>query len=698
MSKRTREINDPIKKHKKKRLKLEDAPPVNSIKDLIEISNTIKFYKNLNTLMLWRVTPYLEELNKLIGMNSLKESVFMQVIYYMKGMHLRNKEGEFLHTIIMGVPGVGKCLSINTPLIMYDGKPKMVQDVKEGDLLMGDDSTPRKVLSTCTGKETMYEIQQLYGDNYIVNKSHILSLKLSKGPHVQYLPNHWMYMVCWFEKDARHCKVFKYNNDEDDEDESDVRMRVEKFKNKLPPKGTVIDISIDEYLSRNKDWKSAYKGYKVGIDFPKKDVEFNPYMLGLWLGDGDSNGNILTTNDVEIVEYLNSYSKIVDDRFLEYLSHYNLIKNKHIPDEYKYTDRETRLEVLAGLLDSDGHLNNNGVDIIKKHKNLLEDIVWLARSLGFRAEMKECQKSCMYKGTKKTGSYFRTYIYCNTCEIPCKIKRYQTGMQKQIKDPLMYGIELREMPENDYYGFTLDGNHRYLLGDFTVTHNTSVAKIIGKIYQTMGILSSTSVFKIAHRDDFIAEYLGQTAIKTKRLLESCIGGVLFIDEVYSLAPRNKDRDSFSKEALDTLTAFLSEHKNDFCCIAAGYEDDINRCFFNGNNGLESRFQWVHKIEAYSPEELTNIFIKMVGDMKWKLDVDVSDVLSIIKENKKYFEYAGRDIETFLTKCKMVHTKRIFSLGYEHMFIFTLKDLKEGIKLVKKHKTKKEDCPPEHMYI
>ena len=158
---------------------------------------------------------------------------------------------------------------------------------------------------------------------------------------------------------------------------------------------------------------------------------------------------------------------------------------------------------------------------------------------------------------------------------------------------------------------------------------TSVAKIIAKIYQGLGVLSKSGPFKIAYRDDFIAGYLGQTAIKTQKLLRSCIGGVLFIDEVYALAPRDSDRDSFSEEALDTLTAFLSEHKSDFCCIAAGYENDIERCFFAMNQGLKRRFPWVHKIEEYNPTELAHIFFKMVNEAKWEISMSLKSMSNII---------------------------------------------------------------------
>lgn len=214
---------------------------------------------------------------------------------------------------------------------------------------------------------------------------------------------------------------------------------------------------------------------------------------------------------------------------------------------------------------------------------------------------------------------------------------------------------------------------------------TTVAQIIGKIYQTLGILSRNGVFKIAHRDDFIAGYLGQTANKTQKLLKSCLGGVLFIDEVYSLAPRETDKDSFSKEALDTLTAFLSEHKNDFCCIAAGYEEDVENCFFAMNKGLKRRFPWVHKIDIYTSEEMTNIFLKMVAEINWIINVDFNNINKILKENIQYFANTGGDIETFLTKCKLSHSKRVISLDIDHKFILTIVDLQNGIELVKKHK-------------
>ena len=218
---------------------------------------------------------------------------------------------------------------------------------------------------------------------------------------------------------------------------------------------------------------------------------------------------------------------------------------------------------------------------------------------------------------------------------------------------------------------------------------TEVARIIGRIYQSMGILSASGPFRVAYRDDFVAEYLGQTAIKTRKLLKSCLGGVLFVDEVYSLGPGQKDRDSFAKECMETITVFLSEHKNDFCFIGAGYEEDVNKCFFAGNKGLERRFQWVHKIQEYKEDELTEILLKMVTDMNWEIGMDKEDITKIFKKEKGLFKNAGGDIETFLSKCKMVHAKRVFSLDQEHMFIFTKKDMENSIELIKKNKLKND---------
>ena len=613
-----------MRKQKRFVLKLDNAPHVNCIKDLIKLGKTLKFYKNIDTVMLWRILASLEELDKMIGMKKLKESIFYQIIYYLKGMHSMSNE-EYLHTMIMGPPGHGKCLGKNTPVIMYDGSIKMVQNIKAGDAIMGDDSTPRKILSTCTGKETMYKIHQSYGDEYIVNESHILSLKLIKNPKIKYKEK--TIEVIWFTKEQKNKKIFRYS----------LFNKAKSFLKTLPKVSSIIDINVTEYINKSNEWKKAYKGFKVRLDFIEQNVELDPYILGLWLG-----------NDKQIV------------------NNCDLIENKHIPNIYKINSTRVRLCLLSGILDAKRYLYNN--QIIEKSKKLANDILFLIRSLGFYAIMK-------------------------------KIKDYYIIiLKKNQTDQLVYEIKVEKLDIDDYYGFEIDGNHRFLLGDFTVTHNTNVARIIGKLYQEMGILSFNSPFKIAYRDDFIAEYVGQTAVKTRKLLDSCIGGVLFVDEVYSLGSGFNDKDPFSKEAIEVLTAFLSENKKNFCFIGAGYEDDINRCFFSKNKGLERRFQWIHKIEEYTVQEIVDIMLKMIEEMNWKIEVNKENLIDMIKKEKHLFKCAGGDLEILLSKSKMVHAKRVFSLDKDKMFIFTKIDVEQGLKLMNENKLKQENIPTSYMYM
>jgi SpoVK/Ycf46/Vps4 family AAA+-type ATPase len=225
---------------------------------------------------------------------------------------------------------------------------------------------------------------------------------------------------------------------------------------------------------------------------------------------------------------------------------------------------------------------------------------------------------------------------------------------------------------------------------------TTVAKILGNIYSELNILSGKK-FLIARREDFIADYLGQSTSKTKKLLESCIGGVLFIDEVYSLGTE-KDTDSYSKEVIDTINIFLSEHKKDFCCIIAGYENEVQKCFFNVNAGLQRRFPWVHRIEEYNTQDLFKIFKKITTDNNWSLSINEDEIINIIDKNKKYFKNSGGDMENFFSKCKIFHSKRVFTLSKQYKFSITKEDIETTIKYIKTHTNINLNEPPPFMYL
>ena len=225
------------------------------------------------------------------------------------------------------------------------------------------------------------------------------------------------------------------------------------------------------------------------------------------------------------------------------------------------------------------------------------------------------------------------------------------------------------------------------------TGKTEVAKILGNIFSKLGILEK-KIFKKATRNDLIAGYLGQTAIKTKELISSCLGGVLFIDEAYALGNEEK-KDSFSKECIDTLCESLSDHKDKIMVIIAGYEKELNDCFFSYNQGLNSRFTWRFKTDDYNAEELMKIFIKKINESGWTLHSNSDINVKWFEENMIYFKFYGRDMETLFSKTKIAHGRRVFCKPPEEKKKIIKEDLEKGFKMflnndeVKRRKDEKE---------
>jgi SpoVK/Ycf46/Vps4 family AAA+-type ATPase len=225
------------------------------------------------------------------------------------------------------------------------------------------------------------------------------------------------------------------------------------------------------------------------------------------------------------------------------------------------------------------------------------------------------------------------------------------------------------------------------------TGKTEIAKIMGKIYSKIGILNK-GTFKKVTRSDLIAGYLGQTAIKTKDVIKEALGGVLFIDEAYSLGNPDK-KDSFAKECIDTLCEALSDNKENLMVIVAGYEKELKESFFSFNQGLDSRFTWRFKTDDYTAEDLYNIFLKKVKDIGWELEPDAKISVDWFRKNNDYFKFYGRDIETVLAKTKIAHSKRVFCRPDSEKKKITIKDLDKGFEVylknddVKNRKDEKE---------
>lgn len=296
--------------------------------------------------------------------------------------------------IIAARPAMGKCLGAGTKVVMFDGRVKNVEDIEVGDQLMGDDSTPRNVLSLARGREKMFWVRQNKGIDYRVNESHIVSLK------------------------DKH--------------------------------GDTLNISIKDYNKKSDKFHSNYKGYKVGIDFPKQKLEIDPYFLGLWLGDGaSSNVGIAKLRDM------------------------GLLNNRHIPHNYIQNSEKNRLKLLAGLLDSDGYYNDklHLFEIIQKDEELTKQIKYLADSLGFRVSMRT--KKARNKKINYECDVYRVRIVGDLERIPTKLPRKQPKKLLAKRDFQQTRVEVEYDKVDEYYGFTIDGNHLFLLEDMTVTHNTS---------------------------------------------------------------------------------------------------------------------------------------------------------------------------------------------------------------------------------
>jgi len=371
--------------------------------------------------------------------------------------------------LVMAPTGAGKCLGFGTPVIMVDGSIKTVESVVVGDVLMGPDGKGRNVLSTTKGQDNLYKITPKKGDPYIVNSVHLLSLK----------------MVCG--SDGINMSSGKHINKD--------------YENP-------IFVEAQDLFNSNQTAKHCLKGWRPSaVDFENEDDYhmIPPYILGLWLGDGTSLQPTITKPDGPVVDAWKQYAKKIDcdvsmipngssgcpswritnrgrdndgngpgkGEFHSMLLILDLLGNKHIPKDYIMTTKEARLELLAGLLDTDGHMSNSGFDFVQKNKQIAESVAFICRSLGLAVNIKQCKKGIASSGF--SGLYWRLNISGDCSIIPCRDPKKQAGPRIQIKNHLVTGISIKPAGFGDYYGFEIDGDRQFLLGDWQVTHNTVLA-------------------------------------------------------------------------------------------------------------------------------------------------------------------------------------------------------------------------------
>lgn len=391
------------------------------------------------------------------------------------------------------------CHAKDSLIMMYDGSLRKVQDVKVGEQLMGDDSTPRNVLELKRGFSDMYKIMPISKrqtfEPFVVNGGHIMCIKATTIGGIRHSDNEHRWKVAWQEKDkcgypVNKCKNFAYKYEgkklykksatyyENKEDAYENAVQFQKQiqkSDKYIKNGDVIEIPVFEYLKRkSKIGSRNYSKYSEPSMFPHKDVPLDPYLLGIWLGDGNSNNTGITTMDEEIKEYIyeqaenmgiktNEFTEGYSNPFSKALKDLNLSNNKHIPDCYKMNSRDIQMQVLAGLIDSDGSYKkmDNNYNIIQKNEKLLDDIIYLSQSLGFIV-------------TKNVvGTYYSATIFGSGIEdIPVKLERKRARVRTKNKNARRFGFKIERVNDDNYYGFAIDNNHRYLIRGNIVTHNT----------------------------------------------------------------------------------------------------------------------------------------------------------------------------------------------------------------------------------
>jgi hypothetical protein len=361
--------------------------------------------------------------------------------------------------------GWGKCHDPDQKVIMYSGEVKKISDLKIGDQLMGPDSKPRNVIATSEGFAEMVEIIPKRGKSFKVTKNHIIPVK-------EYIR----------------------------------RQKNNKRTNHIV-KSEVIAGDWDKLSNKR---KHCYKLWKPDfIHFPKAEgaLKIPPYILGIWLGDGTAKKPSLTTMDYEVSDAFVHWGRslgcnirieqkplnkaktffLKTDRgesnpFTDFLRELNLWGNKHIPKRYLLASKQERLDLFAGLMDTDGNWNTRGCnfEITQAKKVLADQILFLSRSLGYAAQM-------TVKIVNGVECYKVAGSYCGPNTLPVRVSRKTQPIQS-TSNMRNTGFKVVDAGIGPFFGVETDGDHLYLLDDFTVTHNSVAAIDIARRLETNALI------------------------------------------------------------------------------------------------------------------------------------------------------------------------------------------------------------------
>lgn len=376
------------------------------------------------------------------------------------------------------------CLDPETPILMWKGIKK-AKDIIVGDKLIGDDGTPRNVLSITSGQDEMYEITN--GDlvNYTVNSQHILTLCLTVHKKIWWKESSKSWTVMYFDKNSKTVKSKTvrtsdptngnyYNKSTLNKDDA-YNLILDHVSNISD--NNIIDIKIQDYINLPNYVKSKLKGTinQSVIQWIEQKVDIDPYTLGMWLGDDMSDCHAFASIDDELIKSdiecqgFRKHGRPTNiNPFKELMKRNELFKNKYVPTNYIYNTENVRLNILAGMIDTNGSLKKQGniyqyqIYQSEKHKDMVESFRIIAGSLGYRANI------------LKHGNMLTLCISGYGLEkIPTRLTKKQINTQyTNHMNPMCHKIQIRPIGKGFFCGWSVDKNERFLLNDFTITHNS----------------------------------------------------------------------------------------------------------------------------------------------------------------------------------------------------------------------------------
>jgi len=345
---------------------------------------------------------------------------------------------------IISIPtGGGKCLAPETMVVRADGSQVRADGVRVGDRLLGPAGDARIVRAVTRGRGELFRIIPNKGAPWVCNDVHVLTLINTTT-------------------------------------------------------GNIVDVPLDVYLLKSRTFKHEHKLFQPGALSFENECEsppIDPYFLGVWYGDGRKNlraGVEITKPDPEVRDLCQATAaawglRVRVGAYAGKCPAFGIVGGKgcpntllrkmrqvvtdvtRIPDAYMRGSLDVRRQFLAGMLDTDGYLAGAGgsfFEIAQRHKTIIDDLAAMARSLGFRVTIRP--------KTVNGVTYWRANILGDFSDVPMRIPRKIQKSRDRASDPRRTGFKVEAIGVGEYAGFTLDGDGRFLLGDFTVTHNSEL--------------------------------------------------------------------------------------------------------------------------------------------------------------------------------------------------------------------------------